>query len=164
MAFLTKREQLRGRLPVPRLCVVQNPFSTPRKRGRHRAMAHVLVRNWLRSRYRIRRMAHKLVSPLSKRPSHVTPVVNHPLDRIANCPTIACSAGYHCTTPSRPSSSSTSSYLKPRAHRISTPTTSNPSSTHTNPKSTQPSFRSKHARMRLSRRSFVACGATWPPP
>ena len=48
--FLTNREQLCGRLLVPRLCVIQDPFSTSRKRGRHRAMAHVLVRDWLRSR------------------------------------------------------------------------------------------------------------------
>ena len=67
IAFLTKREQLCGSLLVPRLCVVQDPFSTTRKRGRYRAMAHVLVYNWLRGRHRFRRMAHQLVSLPSKR-------------------------------------------------------------------------------------------------
>jgi receptor expression-enhancing protein 1/2/3/4 len=75
--LLTNREQLRGRLLVSWLCVIQNPFSTPRKRGRYRAMAHVLVRDWLRSRRRIHRMARQLVSPSSESISHAVPVIDH---------------------------------------------------------------------------------------
>lgn len=135
--FLTNREQRCGRLLVPRLCLIQNPLSTPRKRSRNRAMAHVLVRRWLRSRHRIRRMARQLVSPPSEPISHTVPVVD-PLDRFAHRsrPNVARSAGYPYTTPSKQSSSFTSSYLRPGVHHISTQTTSNPSSTHMNPKST----------------------------
>lgn len=136
--FLTNREQRCGRLLVPRLCVIQNPFSTPRKRSRNRAMAHVLVRRWLRSRRRIRRMGRQLVSPPSEPISHTVPVVDPLIDRFAHRsrPNVARSAGYPYTTPSKQSSSFTSSCPRPRVHRISTQTISNPSSTHMSPKST----------------------------
>ena len=49
-------------------------------------MAHVLVRNWLRSRRRIRGMARQLVSPPSKQISHTVLVIDPPIDRIVNCP------------------------------------------------------------------------------
>ena len=84
LPFLTNREQLRGRLLVPRLCVIQDSFSTSRKRGRYRAMAHVLVRNWLRSRHRIHRVARQLVSPPSEPISHTVPVIDPPIDRLVN--------------------------------------------------------------------------------
>lgn len=135
LRFLTNREQRRSRLLVPWLCVIQDPFSTSRKRGRHRAMAHVLVRDWLRSGYRIRRMARQLVSPPFE---PILSAVDHPIDRIVNlsCPDTVRPAGYRYTIPSKQSSSSTSSYPKPRARRISTHITSSPSSTHTNTRST----------------------------
>lgn len=45
-------------------------------------MAHVLVHNWLRGCYRIRRMAHQLVSLSS--PSRVLPGIDPPIDRFVN--------------------------------------------------------------------------------
>ena len=71
------------------------------------------------------------------------------------------SAGYRCTTPSKPSSSFTSSYPKPRVHRIFILNTSNRSSTPTNPKSTPPSLLSKQACMHLFKKNYVVCGAPW---
>ena len=47
-------------------------------------MAHVLVRDWLRSCRRIYRMARQLVSPPSEPFSHPVPVIDPPIDRFAN--------------------------------------------------------------------------------
>ena len=71
--------------------------------------------------------------------SHTVPVIDpSPIDRSVTCPCpdIVHSAGYHCTILSKRSSFFTSFYPRPKAHRTSTHTISNPSSTHTNPKST----------------------------